>query len=205
LEHTDHHWYVVRISGHATRVSRRRIVFAGPRGGTHQFIVPDIDQKTNIEIELDKLDLEYFIPFTISEHEDRRKRGVMVTLRRPVLPGYAFVRCVRDWRALEEAAGVMQAIRDLDNVLVRVPNTDIHVLRMIEWDAWCEYVDPPKDRTRRQWIEGSRRMIRHKATDTVMAVTVLSVSNRNRIKAIADKLGRLDFSPTDVDDLGEAA
>ena len=157
MENIDHHWYAIRISGQATRVSRRRIVFAGPKGGTHEFLVPDINQKTNIEIELDKLDLEYFIPFTISEHEDRRKRGVMVTLRRPVLPGYAFVRCVRDWRALEEADGVLQAIRDLDNVLVRVPNTDIHVLRMIEWDAWCEYVDPPKDRTRRKWVEGSWR------------------------------------------------
>ncbi|MCY0150898.1 hypothetical protein OEG84_25160 [Hoeflea sp. G2-23] len=206
MNNIDHNWYAVRISGQATRVSNRRIVFAGPKGGAHQFIVPDINQKTNIEVALDTLGIDYFIPMAITETPHRRKRNVMVTRRQPIIQGYAFVRYVDDWHHFDGSAaksmGIFGVIRDLDNAPVRVWGRDIHDLRMIEWQAFCDYVDPPKARSRRRFIEGSRHVLRHKPTDSVISVTIQSVTNRNTVKAIADRLGKFEFA---VDDVEEAA
>lgn len=205
MEHIDHNWYAVRISGQATRVSRRRIIFAGPKGGTHQFLVSDINQKMEIEMELERLGIDYFIPMVIQEDPHRRKRNVMVTRRAPLLPGYVFVQHVPDWQLLEsnaaKAIGIIGVIRDLDNVPVRVWSKDIHDLRMIEWQAFCDYIDPPKSRTKRRFIEGSRLAISHKTLGT-MDVQILSVTSRNTIKVIADRLGKFEFN---VDEVSEAA
>ena len=200
MEHTDHSWYAVRISGQATRVSHRRIIFAGPKGGTHQYLVPDINQKTNIEVELDHLGVDYFLPMAISEAPHRRKRNVMVTRRTPLLPGYVFVQHVPDWQRLEDADGVVGVLKcGPDNV--RIPSRDIHDLRMIEWQAFCDYVDPPKDRTRRRFIEGARMQISHKRLGS-MGVEIISVTSRNTIRVIADRLGTFEFA---VDEVHEAA
>ncbi|MCO6407347.1 transcription termination/antitermination NusG family protein [Hoeflea alexandrii] len=207
MEHTDHSWYAVRISGQATRVSHRRIIFTGPKGGSHQYLVPDINQKTNIEVELEHQGIEYFLPMSISEAPHRRKRNVMVTRRAPLLPGYVFVQHVPDWQRLEDAEGVVGVLKcGLDNV--RIPSRDIHDLRMIEWQAFCDYLDPPEDREKRavhdRFVEGARYMISHKTYGQI-PVTILSITNRNRVKAIADKLGRIDFLPADIDEVNEAA
>lgn len=196
----DHSWYAVRISGQATRVSHRRIIFAGPKGGTHQYLVPDINQKTNIEVELEAQGVDYFLPMAISETPHRRKRNVMVTRRAPLLPGYVFVQHVPDWQRLEKAEGVVGVLKcGLDNV--RIPSRDIHDLRMIEWQAFCDYVDPPKKRTKRRFIEGARLAINHKTLGT-MDVQILSVTSRNTIRVIADRLGKFEFA---VDEVHEAA
>lgn len=200
MEHVDHSWYAIRISGQGARVSRRRIIFAGPKGGTHQYLVPDINQKSNIEVALDDLGIDYFIPMAIEEVPHRRKRGVMVTRRVPLIPGYAFVQHVADWQALEDTDGVAGVLK-CGQENVRIPNRDIHALRMIEWDCFCNYVDPPKDRARRRFMEGSRHVLKHR-TIGLMDVTVISVTGRNTIKAIADRLGKVEFA---VDDVEEAA
>ena len=196
---TNHSWYAIRISGQASRVSRRRIIFAGPKGGRHQFIVPDINQKTNIETALDDLGIDYFIPMAIEEIPHRRNRSVAVTRRVPLIPGYAFVQHVHDWQRLEEAYGVVGVLRcGLENV--RITDRDIHALRMIEWQCYCDYLDPPKDRTKRRFIEGSKHLLNHK-TIGLMNVTILSVTNRKTVKAFSDWLGKIEFAVDDVEEV----
>jgi hypothetical protein len=201
LEHTDHHWYAVRISGQATRVHKRRIVFTGPKGASHQYLVPDINQKMEIELELERIGVDYFIPMLIQEAPHRRKRNVMVARRVPMISGYAFVKRVRDWQDIEGIKCVSGVIRGFDHSPVRVPSCDIDDLQMIQWQAFCNYMDPPKQHFRRRFIEGSRHTIKHK-TLGLMDVHILSVTSRNTIKVIADRLGKFEIP---VDEVSEAA
>jgi len=205
-EWTNPYWYAARISGHATRVANQRMIFHGPKGGSYQFLLPDIDHRTNIEVALDALDLEYFLPMASKEFPHRRKRGVWVTEREPILPGYVFVRNVRDWQALQFADGVIDILR-CGHENVRIPALDIHRLRMVEWECYVEYerarahrVDPPKKRLGRKYIEGSRHHVYHKRLGG-LDFTVLSVTGRQTIRAIIDKLGKIELSVDDIEDV----
>lgn len=206
-EWVSQHWYAARISGHATRVANQRLIFHGPKGGSYQYLLPDIDQRTNIEVTLDKLPLEYFLPMASREIQHRRKRNVWLTERVPILPGYVFVRNVGDWRALEFADGVIDILR-CGHENVRIPAVDIHRLRMVEWECYVEYerararrVDPPKKRLGRKYIEGSRHTVKHKRLGHI-DFTVMSVTSRQTIRAIHDKLGKIELK---VDDIEEVA
>ena len=206
-EWVSQHWYAARISGHATRVANQRLIFHGPKGGSYQYLLPDIDQRTNIEVALDKMPLEYFLPMASREFPHRRKRGVWVTERVPILPGYVFVRNVGDWRALEFADGVIDILR-CGHENVRIPAVDIHRLRMVEWECYIDYehararrVDPPKKRLGRKYIEGSRHTVNHKRLGHI-DFTVMSVTSRQTIRAIHDKLGKIELK---VDDIEEVA
>lgn len=200
MEHTDHNWYAVRISGQATRVSHRRMIFTGPKGGAHQYLVPDINQKMEIELELEALTIDYFIPMVIQERRHRKKGSIILTRRTPMIPGYAFVKHVPDWQKLEEAKSVIGVLKcGFENV--RIPSRDIDELQMIQWQAFCNYMDPPKQYTRRRFIEGARLAINHKRIGH-MDVEILSVTSRNTIKVIADRMGKFEFA---VDEVHEAA
>ena len=206
-EWVSQHWYAARISGHATRVANQRLIFHGPKGGSYQYLLPDIDQRTNIEVALDKMSLEYFLPMASREFPHRRKRNVWITERVPILPGYVFVRNVGDWRALEFADGVIDILR-CGHENVRIPAVDIHRLRMVEWECYVEYerararrVDPPKNRLGRKYIEGSRHTVNHKRLGNI-DFTVMSVTSRQTIRAIHDKLGKIELK---VDDIEEVA
>jgi transcription antitermination factor NusG len=204
---TNPHWYAARISGHATRVARHRMIFHGPNGGPYQYLVPDIDRRMTIEMPLDALDLEYFLPVASKEFPHRRKRGVWVTEREPILPGYVFVRNVRNWQALEFADGVIGILR-CGHENVRIPALDIHRLRMVEWECYVEYerarahrIDPPKKKLGRKYVEGSRHTVNHKRLGHI-DFTVMSVTSRQTIRAIHDKLGKIELK---VDDIEEVA
>lgn len=200
MQSLDHNWYAVRIAGQATSVHRRRVFVAGPKGGLHRFLVPDINHKTNIEVAFDGLGVEYFLPIVVHETPHRRKRKMTVVNRTPIIPGYVFVRYVPDWQKLEKTAGVIGVLKSgLNNV--RIPHKDIYDLRLIEWQAYMDYIDPPKKRVKRRFIEGSRHSSRHKTLGEI-SFEVLSVTNRNTIKIFADKLGKFEVS---VDDMEKAA
>lgn len=203
-ETRPHDWYAARITGQATQVSSKKMIIYGPQGGSHQYRVPDIDGRMNIEVALDALDLEYFLPMLHYEIPHRRKRGEWITLSEPIIPGYVFVRHITNWRALEQAEGVVGILR-CGPESVRIPGIDIHRLRMAEWECYLDFerkrqlrLDPPKKRLGRKYIEGSRHSVIHKRLGR-MDITISSVTSRNTIKAIADKLGKVEIGVDDIE------
>jgi transcription antitermination factor NusG len=192
----DHNWYAVRVTGGALKVFSEKLVFAGPKGGTRKFSVPDIDQRTNIEVEFEKLGIEYFLPCLISKKQHRRKREAYITKRRPLIPGYVFVRYVSDWQQIKDIRDVVDVVRS-ENGPVRIRNQDIHLLRMAAWQSYCDAFESEHERLKRKFPAGSTHRVNHKTVGFI-DVTVLSVTQSKKIKGFSDWLGKVEFKAEDL-------
>lgn len=196
-------WYAIRLTSGATAIARERFYRYGPRGGAHAFSVPDIDGQMAIERSIPEGLAELFIPCGYEDKKHKRKAHTYSTKRVPLIPGYAFVRNVQDWRALDDNKFVAEII-ERSGSYMKISEMDIYRARLAQYDCWLALNasrQGPRKILSRRFPEGTRHTANHKLLG-VFTFDVLSVTGKGTIRALTEKLGKVEIK---VDDLEEVA
>lgn len=149
-------WHAIRTSPGAQHPQREYAVET-TRSVKGYRIVPSLDPDISaVERSLANNGFTHYMPVERRVVRDRRKINAWTTRRFPLLPGYAFVHGVTDFRLLEDTPGVSEVIRNNGEPFA-VKIADIETLLAIEAENAAE-------------IE--RRLTRQKAMDAAQAAHV---------------------------------
>ena len=122
-------WYAIAISPSSTRPAKVVTLKRGPRNGLRRSVEYS-ETQFQIEKDLAVSGFNAYVPADIKAL--KYKTNATEMLRRvPMLRGYAFIRDPKDWQVLEGVKGVCGLLGS-GNVPIRIPESDIALLRMAE-------------------------------------------------------------------------
>ncbi len=158
---------------------------------------------STVERHLKERGFAFYMPSETRLIRDRRKANLWKERRFPIIPGYVFLSDVRDFKRLEETAGIINVIR-FEGIPFPMPERDIDELKRIE--AECE-ASFQREASRRAFA--ASKMTRGKAkhlfpSGSHVMITagplrhtlayVTGTDRGGRIKLITDKLRALSVS-----------
>lgn len=122
-------WYAIRITPGAFRDARIIRYHRGPRDGL-KTVRTAIDGWSAIEMEFQERQISYYLPV---EHEEiiHHRTKQPIQKRKPLLPGYVFIKSPKDWFSLHSIRGVIGVMGSC-GVPIIVPEPDIDALRRAE-------------------------------------------------------------------------
>jgi transcription antitermination factor NusG len=191
-------WYAIRTAPGAQMPKREFVVETGlPRGKGYR-IVPSLNAEVSaIERSLSENGHSHYMPVERKVIRSRTAAHTYTTRRFPLIPGYAFVRNVIDFEALEAVPGVVEVIRNQGRPFV-IPHNDIDRVREWEQEAvercrahlW-KLEQEAKRQTRKALAERfpSGSAVQFKSGfGKGMTGRILSVGRDGRMKAFVDGL-----------------